>query len=120
MTPLVFLAVIIYTLLAITLKAAASRVDSNKLIVVALAVVSASALLLMIFQGNIDLIPGGAFLAAAAGLIYYFASVLRVKALNVSPASCVFAITDLDLIVSGTILFLIPAFAVAFTPEKGV
>jgi hypothetical protein len=57
----------------------------------------------------------GAAIALVSGALFYLASVYRVKALMTTPVSLVFALTNLDLVISGAIALVLPIFGQALT-----
>jgi hypothetical protein len=50
-----------------------------------------------------------------SGALFYLASIYRVKALQTTPVSIVFALTNLDLVLSGAIALCIPTFGEPLT-----
>lgn len=113
---LVAAALVAYTAIALIFKAAASRTRPDQLVIVALATVTLIAAVLMVVRGEWGGTWLGGALALISGALFYFASTLRARALATTPASLVFAVTNLDLVVSGAIVLFIPAFGQPVTP----
>lgn len=110
MIPLVAVSLAAYTAIALLFKAASSHARPDQLVTVALTAVALLASLAMLARGE----WGGSWLGAAIALLsgglFYLASVYRVRALAEAPVSLVFAVTNLDLVISGAVALLIPAF----------
>ena len=99
-----------YSVVALLFKAAAERSQPGHLVVVALTVVAFLATAMMVVRGEWGGTWAGGALALGAGALFYVASVYRVKALATTPVSLVFALTNLDLVLSGALALIIPAF----------
>lgn len=103
-------AVVAYTGVSLLFKAAASRTRSEHLTLMMLVTVAVLALGYGLLRGNWIGTLEGALVALFSGVLFYFATVFRQRALQTSPVSLVFAITNLDLVISGVILLFIPFF----------
>jgi hypothetical protein len=110
MIALVAISLLAYTAVALLFKAAAGRTESDRLVVVAVSVVTLITAAVMLMRGEWGGTWWGAAIALISGTLFYIASVYRVKALATTPVSLVFAVTNLDLVVSGALALLIPAF----------
>lgn len=116
MVVLIGLSLAAYTLIALLFKAAAAHTRPTQLVVVAISTVSLLAGLTMLLRGEWGGTWLGAAIALFAGGLFYLASVYRVRALQTTPVSLVFAVTNLDLVVSGAVVLLIPALGQPTTP----
>jgi hypothetical protein len=110
MVPLIVISLAAYCIIAMLFKTAAGRTAPDRLVVVALTVVTLAAALTMLIRGEWGGTWLGAAIALGAGALFYIASIYRVRALNSTPVSLVFAVTNLDLVVSGSVALFIPAF----------
>jgi hypothetical protein len=115
MVLLVLVSLAAYTMVALLFKAAAGRTQPGQLVTVAVSVVAIAAAVMMIARGEWGGTWLGAAIALVAGGLFYTASIYRVKALKTTPVSLVFALTNLDLVISGAIALLIPAFGQPLT-----
>jgi drug/metabolite transporter (DMT)-like permease len=116
---LTILALICYSLLGLTLKSAAVRKnDPGRLIWVALIVVSVASLGAFLLGSQRDWGWQGIALGLASGVFFYLASVERVKALQSTPAGVVFAVTNLDLVISSVLAALLPFLADTLNLQK--
>lgn len=110
MITLILISLVAYTAIACLFKAAAPHTRPDHLVVVAVAVVTLAAGGMMIVRGEWGGTWVGAAIALIAGALFYMASVYRVKALQTTPVSLVFALTNLDLVISGAIALVLPVF----------
>ena len=101
---------------AVQFKAASARTRPDQLVVVAITTVTLLAGFTMLLRGEWGGTWPGAAIALLAGGLFSLASVYRVRALKETPVSLVFAVTNLDLVVSGAVALLIPAFGQPFSP----
>jgi drug/metabolite transporter (DMT)-like permease len=116
---LTILALVCYSLLGLTLKSAAIRKnDPGRLIWVALIVVSVASLGAFLLGSQHDWGWQGIALGLASGVFFYLASVERVKALQSTPAGVVFAVTNLDLVISSVLAALLPFLADTLNLQK--
>src|SRR3712207_3089477 len=113
---LILVSLIAYSVIALLLKAPAGRTQPDPLAVVALGAVALAAAATMVARGEWGGTWMGAVLALGAGALFYTASVYRLKALATTPVSLVFALTNLDLVLSGAVALAIPAFGQPLTP----
>jgi hypothetical protein len=101
--------VVAYSILALVYKAASPHVRPNQMIFAATVVCTFLSLVYFGFKGG-----GGSWVGSVmgvvAGLSFYIASVYRAKAVQTSPVSLVFAISNLDLVLAGAVVLFIPAF----------
>ena len=116
MSALILVSLVAYTAIALLFKAAAPRTQSDRLVVVAVTVVALAAAGMMIVRGEWGGTWIGAAIALFSGTLFYLASVYRVKALTTTPVSLVFALTNLDLVISGAIALFLPVFGQSLTP----
>lgn len=115
---LTILALGCYSLLGLTLKSAAlKKNDPGRLIWVALIVVSAISLAFVLLERTVWTWQATA-LGLVSGVFFYLASVARVKALQSTPAGVVFAITNLDMVVSSVLAATLPFLEGGLTPQK--
>jgi len=110
MVLLIALSLAAYTAIALLFKAASTRTRPDQLVIVALTAVALLAGLAMILRGEWGGSWPGAIIALISGGLFYLASLYRVRALAVTSVSLVFAVTNLDLVASGAIALLVPAF----------
>lgn len=115
MIVLILISLVAYTTIACLFKAAAPRTRPDRLVVVAVAVVALAAAGMMIARGEWGGTWTGAAIALVAGTLFYSASVYRVRALATTPVSLVFAITNLDLVISGAVALVLPIFGQTLT-----
>jgi drug/metabolite transporter (DMT)-like permease len=115
---LTLISIVAYTLLSLSLKAAAIRVRSDKVITIAMGVVALLAGIFAFINGEWRGSWLGAAIAVIAGIVFFIAALYRMRALETAPVSLVFAITNLDLVVSGVLTMLIPIFGVQITPGR--
>ena len=102
--------VVAYSIMALLYKAAVPYVRAERMIWVATLV--ATVLGLVVWLASSEEAPlEGWVLGAVAGLTFYFASIARARAVQTSPVSLVFAITNLDLILAGAVTMAIPFFS---------
>jgi hypothetical protein len=113
---LICLSLAAYTTIALLFKGASSRTRPDQLVVVALTTVTLLAGLTMLVLGEWGGSWAGAVIALLSGGLFYLASIYRVRALADTPVSLVFAVTNLDLVVSGAVALLIPAFGQLLSP----
>lgn len=101
--------VVAYSVMALLYKAAAPLVRPERMVWVATLIATVLGFGVWLLSGEfapwIAIVLGG-----VAGLTFYFASILRARAVQTSPLSLVFAITNLDLVLAGAITMLIPWF----------
>lgn len=102
------LAVVAYSGLSLLFKALASRTRPAQMVYASSVIATICGLIYFIASGESWSWPA-AILAFLAGVTFYFATIARAKALEHSPASLVFAISNLDLVVAGVIILLLPA-----------
>ena len=115
MVALILISLVAYTAIACLFKAAAPHTQSDRLVVIAVAVVTLAAAGMMIVRGEWGGTWAGAAIALISGALFYLASVYRVKALKTTPVSLVFAFTNLDLVISGAIALVLPIFGQSLT-----
>jgi hypothetical protein len=115
MSPLILVSLVAYTAIALLFKAAAHETQPDRLVVVALTVVTLAAAGMMILRREWGGTWSGAAIALVSGALFYLASVYRVKALTTTPVSLVFALTNLDLVISGAIALFLPMFGQSLT-----
>jgi drug/metabolite transporter (DMT)-like permease len=115
MTALILVSLAAYTTIALLFKAASGKTQSDRLVTVALTVVTLITAVIMIVRGEWGGTLLGAAIALISGTLFYVASIYRVKALQTTPVSLVFALTNLDLVLSGAIALCIPAFGEPLT-----
>jgi len=115
MSALILVSLVAYTAIALLFKAAAPRTQSDRLVVVALTVVTLAAAGMMILRREWGGTWSGTAIALVSGALFYLASVYRVKALMTTPVSLVFALTNLDLVISGAIALFVPVFGQTLT-----
>lgn len=115
MIALILISLMAYTAIACLFKAAAPHTQSDRLVVIAVAVVTLAAGCMMIVRGEWGGTWAGAAIALISGALFYLASVYRVKALKTTPVSLVFALTNLDLVISGGIALALPIFGQSLT-----
>lgn len=118
MVILIGLSLAAYTAIALLFKAASARTRPDQLVVVAITTVTLLAGFTMLLRGEWGGTWPGAAIALLAGGLFSLASVYRVRALKETPVSLVFAVTNLDLVVSGAVALLIPAFGQSFSPWR--
>lgn len=116
MIVLIVIALAAYVGVALLFKAGALRVPPDRLITVALLVVSLIAAIMMALRSEWGGTWAGLGIALLSGALFYVGSLFRVKALQTTPVSLVFAVTNLDLVLSGVVALVIPAFGQTFTP----
>lgn len=122
---LVSVAIVAYTVLSFLLKMGAENGRPDRVITTAVAVVTVlAAIFALATEGRNVFKPVwnsddssavilGILLSLGAGILFYIASVYRVKALQTAPASTVFAITNLDLVTSGFLIVILSLFVPA-------
>ena len=102
--------VVAYSILALLFKAAAMRVRSAPLVYASSVVSTVFGIVFFMVRGDAWVWPAVG-LGFLAGVTFYFATIYRAKALATSPASLVFAISNLDLIIAGVVILLLSLFA---------
>jgi hypothetical protein len=115
MVALILISLAAYTAVALLFKAAAPHTQPDRLVVVALVVVTLITAALMLVRGEWGGAWFGAAIALLSGGLFYLGSVCRVKALATTPVSLVFAITNLDLVLSGAVALFLPIFGQTVT-----
>lgn len=120
MIGLILVSLVAYTAIACLFKAAAPHTRSDRLVVIAVAVVTLAAAVMMIIRGEWGGTWAGTGIALISGALFYLASVYRVKALKTTPVSLVFALTNLDLVISGAIALVLPVFGQPLTVWSGL
>ena len=115
MVTLIAISLTAYVAIALLFKAAAPHTRPDQLVVVALSSVVVIAAVLMLVRGEWGGTWLGAAIALVAGCLFYFASIFRVRALATTPVSLVFAVTNLDLVVSGALALVLPFFGQSLT-----
>jgi hypothetical protein len=115
MATLIVISLTAYIAIALLFKAASSHTRPDHLVMVALSSVALISAVMMIIRGEWGGTWLGALIAIVSGALFYFASIFRVRALATTPVSLVFAVTNLDLVVSGTLALLIPIFGQSLT-----
>lgn len=116
-TTLTLFSIAAYVLLSLVLKVSAQRAHSDQVITVAFGTVALLATVLAIATGEWNGTLPGAVIAVVAGAIFFAASFYRMRALETASASLVFAITNLDLVVSGAAIMLVPVFGIQTSPK---
>lgn len=115
MVPLIVISLTAYVAIALLFKAAAPRTRPDQLVIVALGSVVVISGVLMLVRGEWGGTWLGAAIALVAGSLFYFASIFRVRALATTPVSLVFAVTNLDLVISGAVALALPFFGQSLT-----